>query len=78
MDQSPLPRGPLQIRDRAGQELRTVPELSQTAVAVEAQYPAHPPITVIVIDVLGFGRAADRTDTALLGQQLVELNLTDP
>jgi hypothetical protein len=33
---------------------------------------------MIVIDVLGVGRAADRTDTPLLGQQLIEISLTDP
>jgi len=58
MDQSPLPRGSFQIRDRTGEELRAVPELPQAAVAVEAQYPAHLPGAMIVIDVFGVGHAA--------------------
>jgi hypothetical protein len=57
MDQNPVPRGSLQVLDRTGQELRIVPELPQAAVAVEAQYPAHPPGAMIVIDVFGVRRA---------------------
>src|SRR3954470_24860265 len=78
MDQNPLPRASLQIRDRTGEELRAVPELPQTAVAVEAQYPAHPTGAMIVIDVLGIRGAADRADAPLLGKQLVDLGLPDP
>jgi hypothetical protein len=58
MDQSPLPRGSFQVRDRFGEELRVVPELPEAAVAVEAQYPAHPAGAMIVIDVLGSGAPA--------------------
>src|SRR3954470_16366498 len=78
MDQNPLPRASLQIRDRTGEELRAVPELPQTAVAVEAQYPAHPAGAMIVIDVLGIRPAADRAHAPLLGKQLVDLGLPDP
>jgi hypothetical protein len=77
MDQNPLPRGSLQVRDRLGEEVRTVPELPQPAVAVEAQYPAHPTGAMIVIKVLRIGRAADRAPTALGCEHLVELDLPD-
>jgi hypothetical protein len=77
MDQNPLPRGSLQICDRTGEELRTVPELAQTAVAVEAQYPAHPSGPMIVIYVLGVGHTTDGTHAALLGQEGIDLELTD-
>jgi hypothetical protein len=74
MDQNPLPRGSLQVRDRFGEEFRAVPEPPEAAVAVEAQYPAHPAGATIVIKVLRVGRAADST-AALLGRQhLVELD----
>jgi hypothetical protein len=49
MDQNPLPRGSFQIRDRTGEELRI-------AVAVDAQYPAHPAGAMMSIDVLTVGR----------------------
>jgi hypothetical protein len=74
MDQNPMPRGSLQVRDRLGQELRTVPELSETAVAVEAQYPAHPTRATIMIKVLRVARTTDGA-AALLGRQhLLELD----
>jgi hypothetical protein len=76
MDQNPLPRGSLQVRDRLGEEFRIVPETPQTAGAVEAQYPAHPTRATIVIKVLRVGRSADGT-AALLGRlHLVELDRT--
>ena len=74
MDQNPLPRGSFQIRDRTGEELRAVPELLEAAVAVEAQYPAHPTGAMIVIKVLRVGRATDGAPTLLCRQQLVELD----
>jgi hypothetical protein len=77
MDQNPLPRGSLQIRDRTGEELRTIPELPEAAVAVEAQYPAHPPGAMIVIDMLRIIRAADGADAPLLGQHRIDFGLTD-
>ena len=61
MDQNPLPRGSFQVRDRSGEAPRIILELPGTAVAVEARYPAHPPIAMIVIDVFlcpGAGAAA--------------------
>jgi hypothetical protein len=74
MDQNPLPRGSLQVRDRFGEEFRVVPELPEAAVAVEAQYPAHPSGATIAIKVLRVGRPADGT-AALLGRHhLVELD----
>jgi hypothetical protein len=76
MDQNPLPRGSLQVRDRIGQEHRVIPELPQAAVAVEAQYPAHPAGAVIVVDVFRIGRSADRAAAAPTRRQLVELHLT--
>jgi hypothetical protein len=74
MDHNPLPRGSLQIRDRFSKEFRAVPEPPEAAVAVEAQYPAHPTGAMIVIKVLRVGRPTDGT-AALLGRQhLVELD----
>jgi hypothetical protein len=74
MDQNPLPRGSLQVRDRLGEELRTVVEPPEAAAAVEAQYPAHPTGATIVVQVLRVGRATDGT-AALLGRHhLVELD----
>jgi hypothetical protein len=75
MDQNPLPRGSFQVRDRPGEELRAVPELPEAAVAVEAQYPAHPTGAMIVIKVLRVGRATDGAPTLLCRQHLVELDL---
>jgi hypothetical protein len=75
MDQNPLPRGSLQICDRLGEVLGTVPELAEAAVAVEAQYPAYPPGAVIVIEVFRVGRAADRAAPALRLEKLAELHL---
>ena len=73
-----MPRGSLQVRDRLGQQLRTVPELSETAVAVEAQYPAHPTGATVMIKVLRIARATDGT-AALLGRQhLLELDRAPP
>jgi hypothetical protein len=74
MDQNPLPRGSFQVRDRLSKDVRTVPELPQCAVAVEAQYPAHPPGAMIVIEVLRIGRSADRAAAALSGEKLIELD----
>jgi hypothetical protein len=74
MDQNPLPRGSLQVRDRFGEEFRAVPEPPEAAVAVEAQYPAHPAGATIVIKVLRVGLATDTT-AALLGRHhLLELH----
>jgi hypothetical protein len=76
MDQNPMPRGSLQVRDRLGKKLRTVPELSEAAVAVEAQYPAHPTRATVMIKVLRVTRTTDGT-AALLGRQhLLELDRT--
>jgi hypothetical protein len=74
MDQNPLPRGSLQIRDRFGEEFRAVPEPPEAAVAVEAQYPAHPSGASIVIKVLRAGRATDGTAALLSRHHLVELD----
>ena len=74
MDQNPLPRGSLQVRDRLGEDVRTVPELAQTAVAVEAQYPAHPAGAMITVEMPRIGRTADGTAAALGGHQLIELD----
>jgi hypothetical protein len=71
MDRKPLPRGSLQIRDRTGQEGRIVPELSQAAVAVEAQYPAYPAGAMIVINVFGVVGATDGAAATLGRRQLV-------
>jgi hypothetical protein len=49
--------------------LGIVTERPETAVAVEAQYLAHPSGAMIVIDVLGSGRP-DRTDAAEPGRRL--------
>ena len=76
MDQNPLPRGSLQVLERFGEEFRTVPEVSQAAAAVDAQYPAHPPGATVMIEVL---RVTPTTDgaAALLGRQhLLELDRT--
>ena len=51
MDQNPLPRGSLQVRDRLCQQPRAVVELPEPAAAVEAQYPAHPSGAMIVVEV---------------------------
>ncbi|SCF13271.1 hypothetical protein GA0070607_5926 [Micromonospora coriariae] len=75
MDQSPLPRGSSQVRDRPGQPHGTVTELAKTTVAVEAEYPAHPSGAMIVVQMLRVRAAADRADPALLGQELVKLLL---
>src|SRR5919112_2970490 len=76
MDQNPLSRGSLQIRVRTGEEPRVVGELTEAAVAVEAQYPAHPAVAMIVINVLGAGGATDGA-AALLGREhLVDVGLT--
>jgi len=77
MDQNPLPRGSFQIHDRSGEELRALPELPEAAVAVEAQYPAHPTGAMIVIKVFGVGSATDGAPTLLCRQQLVEGDLPD-
>jgi hypothetical protein len=74
MDQNPMPRGSLQVRDRLGQKLRAVPELPEAAVAVEAQYPAHPSGATIAIKVLRVGRAADGTAARLGRHHLLELD----
>ncbi len=69
-----MPRGSLQVRDRVGEPLWAVPEPAEAAVAVEAQYPAHPTGATIVIEVLRVGPATDGA-AALLGRQhLVELD----
>jgi hypothetical protein len=74
MDQNPMPRVSLQIRDRFGEKFGAVPEPPEAAVAVEAQYPAHPAGAMIVIKVLRVGRPTDGA-AALLGRQhLVELD----
>ncbi|RAO42970.1 hypothetical protein GAR06_04857 [Micromonospora saelicesensis] len=75
MDQSPLPRGSSQVRDRPGQPHGTVTELAKTTVAVEAEYPAHPSGAMIVVQMLRVGTATDRADPALLGQELLKLFL---
>jgi hypothetical protein len=77
MDQNPLPRGSLQIRVRTGEEPRVVLELTEAAVAVEAQYPAHPAVAMIVINVLRAGTATDGAAALLGSQHLVEFGLTD-
>src|SRR3954465_5111453 len=64
MDQSPLPRGSFQVRDRTGEGGPVVPELPGAAVAVEAQYPAHPPGAIIVVDVLRAAHDADGASSA--------------
>jgi hypothetical protein len=56
---------------------RVVAELAKTTVAVEAQYPAHPSGSMIVVQVLRIGGATDRAEAALFGQELVELLLPD-
>ena len=76
MDQNPLPRGSLQICERLGEKLGTVPELTEAAVAVEAQYPANPAGAMIVIDVLRVGSATDRAHAPLLGKHGVDFGLT--
>jgi len=74
MDQNPLPRVSLQIHEGFGEEFRAVPEPPEAAVAVEAQYPAHPSGATIVIKMSRIGRATDGT-AALLGRQhLLELD----
>ncbi len=76
MDQNPLPRGSLQIRVRTGEKPRIVLELAEAAVAVEAQYPAHPTRATIMIKVLRVARTTDGA-AALLGRQhLLELDRT--
>src|ERR1700753_1343016 len=76
MDQNPLPRGSLQVRDRFGQKLRVVSEAVEAVPAVEAQYPAHPSGATIAIKESRSGRATDAT-AALLGRHhLVELDRT--
>jgi hypothetical protein len=70
MDQKPLPRGSLQICDRTGQERRVVPELPQAAVAVEAQYPAHPTGAMIVINVFRVVGATDGAAAARAANSL--------
>src|SRR5688572_259066 len=74
MDQNPLPRGSFQIRDRFGEEFRALPELPEAAVAVEAQYPAHPSGAMIVVKVLRIGCATNGTAALLGQQQLVEFD----
>jgi hypothetical protein len=76
MDQNPLPRGSFQIRDRFGEQLRALLKLPEPAVAVEAQYPAHPAGATIVIKVLRVGSATDRAPTLLCRHHLVELDST--
>jgi hypothetical protein len=77
MDQDPLPRGSSQIADRLGQVGDTVLELTQAAVAVEAENATYITEHVIVVDVPRVGRAADRTDSAPTGQERIELLLPD-
>jgi hypothetical protein len=60
------------------QQQRIVLELAEPAVAVEAQYPAHPTVAVIVVDVFRVGRATDRADPVLLREELPKLPLPDP
>jgi hypothetical protein len=74
MDQNPLPRGSFQIRDRFGEEFRAVPELPEAAVAVEAQYPAHPSGAMIVVEVSRISCATDGAAAFLSQQHLVELD----
>jgi hypothetical protein len=69
MDQDPLPRGSFQVADRLGHVLDVVRELAQSAVSVEAENASYVTQRVIVLDVPGSGRAADRADAALIGQQ---------
>jgi hypothetical protein len=74
MDQNPLPRVSLQVREGFGEKVRAFPELPEAAVAVEAQYPAHPSGATIVIKMSRVGHATDGT-AALLGRQhLLELD----
>jgi hypothetical protein len=78
MDQNPMPRGSLQVRDRLGQKLRAVPELPEAAIAVEAQYPADPAGAAVMIKVLRVTRTTDGA-AALLGRQhLLELDRAPP
>jgi hypothetical protein len=69
MDQDPLPRGSFQVADRLGHVLDVVRELAQSAVSVEAENASYVTQRVIVLDVPGSGRATDRADAALIGQQ---------
>ncbi len=78
MDQNPLPRGSSQVCDRPGQGVEVVLELAETAVAVEAEYPADPSGAMIVVQMFRIGTPADRAHVALLGQELLELLLPDP
>jgi hypothetical protein len=81
MDQDPLPRGSLQVADRLAQVIDVIFELAKPArvppVAVEAQDATYVTEHVIVVDVFGVRRAADRADAPLTGQEGVELLLPD-
>ena len=67
----------LKVRNRPTQPRRAVAELSQSVVAPEAEDAAHFAGRVVVVDMLGGVVPADGADAALLGQQLVDVLLSD-
>jgi hypothetical protein len=67
-----------QVERGAVQPLSIVTELSESAVAVEAQDTANAGSRTIVIDVFGNRLAADRADTALVADHLVDFVSANP
>jgi hypothetical protein len=74
MDHDPLPRGSFQVADRLAQVVDAGRDLAEAAVAVavEAENATYITEHVIVVDVLGVRRAADRADAPLRHQEGVE------
>lgn len=77
VNEHPLGTQP-QVLYRAGQMTGVVAELSEPAVAVEAEYPADVPGLVVMVHMLRVCRLADGAEPTLLGEQLIELGLADP
>ena len=67
-----------EIRSGRAQGVDGVAELTETAVAVEAEDPAHFPGLVRVVDVLRSVTPTDRAHAVLFGNEAVEVVGPDP
>ena len=68
----------LQIEVRPSESLCVISEVSEAAVAVEAQHAAHASRLVIVIHVFGGRPVTDRALVALLPNQILHLDAPMP
>jgi hypothetical protein len=66
-----------QVRDRGRQTIHVVPELTEAAMAVEAEHTTNQSRLVIVVDMLRSVASTDRALAALRANQVVDLRGTD-